>query len=200
MLVGGTGQKPHVGIGANPVNDEISEVELKINATANCENGQLYVIELVYAGLVGVRTPYGAPRNAVDPEIVPGGSSGGSGVVVGHGAVAFSLGTDTAGSGRVPAALNNIVGLKPTLGALSAGGVVPACRTLDTVSVFALTVDDAFAAFEDAGGAFDPEMARKLEKHILSAGGSQEAEALYLAFRGRMPGVEALLKGRGLAS
>ena len=106
-------------------------------------------------GLVGVRTPYGAPRNAVDPEIVPGGSSGGSGVVVGHGAVAFSLGTDTAGSGRVPAALNNIVGLKPTLGALSAGGVVPACRTLDTVSVFALTVDDAFAAFDVARG-YDP--------------------------------------------
>lgn len=103
-------------------------------------------------GLVGVRTPYGAPLNAVDPAIVPGGSSGGSGVVVGHGAVTFSLGTDTAGSGRVPAALNNIVGLKPTLGALSARGVVPACRTLDTVSIFALTVDDAYAAFAVARG------------------------------------------------
>jgi len=103
-------------------------------------------------GLVGVRTPYGAPLNAIDPEIVPGGSSGGSGVIVGHGIVSFSLGTDTAGSGRVPAALNNIVGLKPTLGALSASGVVPACRTLDTVSVFALTVDDAYAAFAVARG------------------------------------------------
>ena len=103
-------------------------------------------------GLVGVRTPYGAPRNAVDPEIVPGGSSGGSGVIVGHGIVSFSLGTDTAGSGRVPAALNNIVGLKPSLGALSASGVVPACRTLDTISVFALTVDDAYAAFAVARG------------------------------------------------
>jgi allophanate hydrolase len=103
-------------------------------------------------GLVGVRTPYGVPRNAVDPEIVPGGSSGGSGVVVGHGIVAFSLGTDTAGSGRVPAALNNIVGLKPTLGALSARGVVPACRTLDTISVFALTVADAHAVFRVACG------------------------------------------------
>lgn len=103
-------------------------------------------------GLVGVRTPYGAPLNAVDPEIVPGGSSGGSGVIVGHGIVTFSLGTDTAGSGRVPAALNNIVGLKPTLGALSASGVVPACRTLDTVSIFALTVDDAYAAFAVARG------------------------------------------------
>lgn len=98
-------------------------------------------------GLVGVRTPYPAPKNALDPEIVPGGSSGGSGVVVARGIVSFSLGTDTAGSGRVPAALNNIVGLKPSLGSLSAIGVVPACRTLDTISVFALTVDDAFAAF-----------------------------------------------------
>ncbi|SEP62312.1 allophanate hydrolase [Thalassovita taeanensis] len=106
-------------------------------------------------GLVGVRTPYGAPRNAVDPLIVPGGSSGGSGVIVGHGIVTFSLGTDTAGSGRVPAALNNIVGLKPTLGALSATGVVPACRTLDTISIFALTVDDAYAAFAVARG-YDP--------------------------------------------
>lgn len=103
-------------------------------------------------GLVGVRTPYGAPLNSVDPLIVPGGSSGGSGVIVGHGIVTFSLGTDTAGSGRVPAALNNIVGLKPTLGALSASGVVPACRTLDTVSIFALTVDDAYAAFTQARG------------------------------------------------
>ncbi|MFK7871214.1 MAG: allophanate hydrolase [Roseobacter sp.] len=103
-------------------------------------------------GLVGVRTPYGAPLNAVDPQIVPGGSSGGSGVIVGHGIVTFSLGTDTAGSGRVPAALNNIVGLKPTLGALSASGVVPACRTLDTVSIFALTVDDAYRAFAVARG------------------------------------------------
>ena len=106
-------------------------------------------------GLVGVRSPYGAPLNALDPEIVPGGSSGGSGVIVSHGIVTFSLGTDTAGSGRVPAALNNIVGLKPTLGALSASGVVPACRTLDTVSIFAMTVDDAYAVFATARG-FDP--------------------------------------------
>jgi len=106
-------------------------------------------------GLVGVRTPYGAPMNAIDPEIVPGGSSGGSGVAVAHGIASFSLGTDTAGSGRVPAALNNIVGLKPTLGALSATGLVPACRTLDTISVFALTVADAYAAFS-AAAVYDP--------------------------------------------
>ncbi len=101
-------------------------------------------------GLVGVRSPYGVPKNAIDPNIVPGGSSSGSGVAVGHGLVSFSLGTDTAGSGRVPAALNNIVGLKPSLGALSATGVVPACRTLDTISIFAANVTDAFAAFQVA--------------------------------------------------
>jgi allophanate hydrolase len=101
-------------------------------------------------GLVGVRSPYGIPRNAIDPAIVPGGSSSGSAVAVARGIASFSLGTDTAGSGRVPAALNNIVGLKPSLGALSATGVVPACRTLDTISVFALTVPDAWAAFRAA--------------------------------------------------
>ena len=107
-------------------------------------------------GLVGVRSPYGAPKNAIDPEIVPGGSSAGSAVSVAHGIATFALGTDTAGSGRVPAALNNIVGLKPTLGSLSATGLVPACRTLDTISVFALTVGDAYAAFQAAAG-YDPD-------------------------------------------
>ncbi|MGD1924552.1 MAG: allophanate hydrolase [Paracoccaceae bacterium] len=116
-------------------------------------------------GLVGVRTPYGAPLNSIDPTIVPGGSSGGSGVIVGHGVVTFSLGTDTAGSGRVPAALNNIVGLKPTLGALSASGVVPACRTLDTVSVFAMTVDDAYAVFAAARGFDDADAYSKRLVH-----------------------------------
>jgi allophanate hydrolase len=106
-------------------------------------------------GLVGVRSPYGVPRNAIDPEIVPGGSSSGSAVAVARGIVSFALGTDTAGSGRVPAALNNLVGLKPSLGALSATGVVPACRTLDTISIFALTVPDAWTAFRAACG-FDP--------------------------------------------
>ena len=98
-------------------------------------------------GLVGLRTPYPAPRNAIDPAYVPGGSSSGSAVAVAHGIVAFALGTDTAGSGRVPAALNNVVGLKPSLGAVSSRGMLPACRTLDTLSVFAGTVADADAAF-----------------------------------------------------
>ena len=98
-------------------------------------------------GLVGVRSPYPIPRNAIDPRLVPGGSSSGSAVAVARGIVSFSLGTDTAGSGRIPAGLNNIVGLKPSVGALSTTGVVPACRTLDCVSVFALTVADAYAVF-----------------------------------------------------
>jgi allophanate hydrolase len=94
-------------------------------------------------GLVGVRSPYPIPKNAIDVTLAPGGSSSGSAIAVAQGLVTFALGTDTAGSGRVPAALNNIVGLKPTLGAVSTTGVIPACRTLDCVSVFALTVDDA---------------------------------------------------------
>lgn len=99
-------------------------------------------------GLVGLRTPYPAPKNAIDPMLVPGGSSSGSAVTVSHHHVCFSLGTDTAGSGRIPAALNNIVGLKPTLGSISATGVVPACRSLDTVSIFALTVEDASKVYK----------------------------------------------------
>ncbi|WP_420132077.1 allophanate hydrolase [Rhodopseudomonas sp.] len=102
-------------------------------------------------GLVGVRSPYGIPRNAMRPDLVPGGSSSGSAVSVGAGLVPLSLGTDTAGSGRVPAMLNNIIGLKPSLGLISGTGLVPACRTLDCISVFALTVDDAVAALRVLG-------------------------------------------------
>lgn len=109
-------------------------------------------------GLVGVRSPYGIPRNPFHPEMIPGGSSSGSAVAVAAGLVSFSLGTDTAGSGRVPAAFNNLVGVKPTKGALSTRGVVPACRSLDCVSVFALTVEDASIVTAIAGGfdAADP--------------------------------------------
>lgn len=102
-------------------------------------------------GLVGVRSPYGIPRNAMRSDLVPGGSSSGSAVAVGAGLVPLSLGTDTAGSGRVPAMLNNIIGLKPSLGLISSTGLVPACRTLDCISVFALTVDDAVAALRVLG-------------------------------------------------
>jgi allophanate hydrolase len=103
-------------------------------------------------GLVGVRSPYGVPRNVFDPKLIPGGSSSGSAISVAAGLVPFALGTDTAGSGRVPAALGNIVGLKPSLGAVSTAGAVPACRTLDCISVFALTIDDAWTAFAAMAG------------------------------------------------
>jgi allophanate hydrolase len=91
-------------------------------------------------GLVGTRSPYGACQNSFDSAYISGGSSSGSAVSVALGMVSFSLGTDTAGSGRVPASFNNLVGLKPSCGLLSTSGVVPACRTLDCVSIFALTI------------------------------------------------------------
>jgi allophanate hydrolase len=103
-------------------------------------------------GLVGVRSPYGVPRNLFNADLIPGGSSSGSAVAVAAGLVPLALGTDTAGSGRVPAGFNNIVGLKPSLGLVSTHGVVPACRTLDCVSVFALTVDDAWTALAAMAG------------------------------------------------
>lgn len=98
-------------------------------------------------GLNGTRSPFGACQNAFDTRYISGGSSSGSAVAVALGQVSFALGTDTAGSGRVPASFNHLVGLKPTRGLLSARGVVPACRTLDTVSILALTADDAHRAF-----------------------------------------------------
>ena len=106
-------------------------------------------------GLVGARSPYGACRNAFDLERVAGGSSAGSAVAVALGQVSFSLGTDTAGSGRVPAAFNNLVGLKPSRGLLSTRGVVPACRSLDCVSIFGVCADDVQRVLAVAQ-AFDP--------------------------------------------
>src|SRR5690349_22581594 len=94
-------------------------------------------------GLVGTRTPYGACSSVFDERYISGGSSSGSAVAVAKGLVDFALGTDTAGSGRVPAAFNNIIGLKPTRGLISTAGVVPACRSLDCVSIFARTVAEA---------------------------------------------------------
>jgi allophanate hydrolase len=103
-------------------------------------------------GLVGVRSPYGTPRNPFDAKMIPGGSSSGSAVGVACGHVSFSLATDTAGSGRVPAAFNNVVGLKPTRGMLSTRGVAPACKSIDCVTVVALTVRDACLVADVAKG------------------------------------------------
>ncbi|HWE00925.1 MAG TPA: allophanate hydrolase [Tepidisphaeraceae bacterium] len=125
-----------------------------------CDAGAVLVgktnLDQFATGLVGTRSPYGTPRNPFDPSYIPGGSSSGSAVAVSTGLVAFALGTDTAGSGRVPAAFNNIVGLKPTRGRISAAGVVPACQSLDCVSVFALTCSDAAAVMDVAAG-YDPQ-------------------------------------------
>ena len=107
-------------------------------------------------GLNGTRSPYGACHNAFDPEYISGGSSSGSAVAVALGLASFSLGTDTAGSGRVPACFNNLVGVKPTRGLLSSRGLVPACRSLDCISLFALDTDDADRVLSCAEG-FDQE-------------------------------------------
>ena len=103
-------------------------------------------------GLVGTRSPYGVARNPFNEAYIPGGSSSGAAVSVSAGIVSFALGTDTGGSGRVPAAFNNIVGLKPTRGLISGGGNVPACRSIETISIFALTVPDARRVFDVVHG------------------------------------------------
>jgi allophanate hydrolase len=146
-------------------------------------------------GLVGTRSPYGAPSCVFDPSYISGGSSSGSGVAVGAHLVSFSLGTDTAGSGRVPAAFNNVVGLKPTRGLLSTRGVIPACRSLDCVSIFAASTGDALdvlrvAAAFDVGDPFSRAGAAQLlpidvprvgilAERDRSFHGDVEAEALY---------------------
>jgi allophanate hydrolase len=103
-------------------------------------------------GLNGTRSPYGTPRNAVRADLIPGGSSSGSATAVAAGIAAFSLGTDTAGSGRVPAAAQGLVGLKPSLGLVPTRGAIPACRSLDCVSVFARSVADAAAVLAVIAG------------------------------------------------
>jgi allophanate hydrolase len=149
-------------------------------------------------GLVGTRSPYGICRNPYNAKYISGGSSSGSGVAVATGMVSFSLGTDTAGSGRVPAAFTNIVGLKPTKGHISTHGLVPAARTLDCVSIFALNCSDAATVLEVAGGydpadpfsrravGSSPKSAQNLRIGIphdqhLEFFGNQDAEKLYYA-------------------
>jgi allophanate hydrolase len=139
-------------------------------------------------GLVGTRSPFGACSSVYDARYISGGSSSGSAIAVAESLCTFSLGTDTAGSGRVPAAFNNLIGLKPTRGLLSTSGVVPACRSLDCVSIFAKTVRDARAIWEVAR-AFDSEdpYSRTLPQ------GAGSAPWLSGSFRFGIPG-EAQLK------
>jgi allophanate hydrolase len=132
-------------------------------------------------GLVGTRSPYGACQNSFNPAYISGGSSSGSAVAVATGLVGFALGTDTAGSGRVPAAFNNLIGLKPTLGELSTRGVVPACRSLDCVSIFALTAEDARRVYSVARG-FDPRDAFSARPSVTPA---LDLEDLCVGFPGK---------------
>lgn len=144
--------KDNIDVAGRPTTAGCTEFAYTPNADAVCvsllkQAGAIVIgktnLDQFATGLVGLRTMGKPPRNAIDQRLAPGGSSSGSAVAVAHGLLSFALGTDTAGSGRVPAAFNNIVGLKPTLGRISSRGVVPACRSLDTVSIFALCCEDA---------------------------------------------------------
>jgi allophanate hydrolase len=138
-------------------------------------------------GLVGTRSPHGACSSVFDERYISGGSSSGSAVAVARQLVGFSLGTDTAGSGRVPAAFNNLVGLKPSRGLLSMSGVVPACRTLDCVSILATTCHDAHAVWREARG-FD-----SLDPFSRTPGvGQNAAPWLQAAFRFGVPSADQL--------
>lgn len=156
--------KDNIDVGGWPTTAACPEFAYQAAADATvvanlCAAGAIVIgktnLDQFATGLVGTRSPHGAVVNSFDSRYVSGGSSSGSASVVARGLLPFSLGTDTAGSGRVPAGFNNIVGLKPTKGWLSNRGVVPACRLNDTVSVFALTVADAALVAELAGG-YDP--------------------------------------------
>lgn len=146
------GVKDNIDVAGVPTTAACPEYAYTPDENAACvelllDAGAIFVgktnLDQFATGLVGTRTPYGVAKNPFHADYIPGGSSSGSAVAVAAGLVSFALGTDTAGSGRVPAGFNNIVGLKPSRGLVSARGVVPACRTLDCVSVFALEASDA---------------------------------------------------------
>lgn len=121
---------------------EHSEVVARLIAAGAVPVGKTNLDQFA-TGLVGTRSPYGETHNALRMELISGGSSSGSAVAAARGQCAFSLGTDTAGSGRVPAALNGLVGYKPAVGAWPSAGLIPACRSIDCITVFAHSVEDA---------------------------------------------------------
>jgi allophanate hydrolase len=153
--------KDNIDVAGMPTTAACPEFARVPAATAACvrrlqDAGALVIgktnLDQFATGLTGTRSPYGACANPFDSRYISGGSSSGSALAVATGQVSFALGTDTAGSGRVPAGFTNIVGLKPTRGLISTTGVVPACRSLDCVSILALTCDDALAAYDVARG------------------------------------------------
>ena len=147
-----------------------------------CDAGAILVgktnLDQFATGLVGVRSPYGVCENPFDPRYIPGGSSSGSATAVSRGLVSFALGTDTAGSGRIPAAFNNIVGIKPSRGLLSNAGVVPACMSLDCVSVFSLTCADGWQVVQGAAG-FDPSDPYSRRPEDFKVRGAKKGELLF---------------------
>ncbi|MDB5644555.1 allophanate hydrolase [Methylobacterium sp.] len=181
--------------------DRDAEVVARLKAAGALVTGKSNLDQFA-TGLNGTRSPYGAPRSVFNADYVSGGSSSGSAVAVAAGLACFSLGTDTAGSGRVPAAFNNLVGIKPTPGALSTTGLVPACRSLDCITVFSATVGDGIAVRRVAEG-FDPAdpFSRRAVRQTLPAAGLRfgvlepaerefygdtETEALYAAAIARL--------------
>jgi len=169
--------------------EESADVVKKFDAAGAIMIGKTNLDQFA-TGLVGTRSPYGAVKNSFNPKYIAGGSSAGSAVAVSLGMAGFSLGTDTAGSGRVPAGFNNLFGLKPTKKIISTKGVVPACRSLDCVSIFALNSEDAAILFDISKDISTPESKRIdhvptsltyaiPRKEYLNFSGNTEYEQLY---------------------
>ena len=164
--------------------DKDAEVVQRLRATGAIVIGKTNLDQFA-TGLNGTRSPYGIPRCVFDSNYISGGSSSGSAVAVAAGLASFALGTDTAGSGRVPAAFNNIVGIKPTPGVLSSAGMVPACRSLDCVSIFSATVADGAMVRRLTEGfdPADPYSRRSTEETPPSAGAGSRIGILAIADR-----------------
>jgi allophanate hydrolase len=131
--------------------DQDATVVAKLRAAGAIVLGKANLDQFA-TGLNGTRSPYGAPRSVFNADFISGGSSSGSAVAVGAGLCVFSLGTDTAGSGRVPAMFNNLIGLKPTIGRISTHGAIPACKSLDCISIFTNSAADAMTVLRVAEG------------------------------------------------
>lgn len=150
--------KDNIDVDGEPTTAACPEFEYTAVTSASVvqcalDAGAMYVgktnLDQFATGLIGVRSPYGTPRNPFNEHYIPGGSSAGAGVSVSTGMVSFAFGTDTGGSGRVPASYNGITGYKPAPGQLSRRGLVYACRTIDTPTIFSYTADDAMKVFEN---------------------------------------------------